>query len=141
MQTHKTPRWHQLYQYGINYTAKNQNHMDVKLRELLELTVIWDYALKSICGVFQRGDIWYSTKYFNVKKYGIIRVSVVLTAYILYSDFLERTQTWSVTKVKLKDNTVRTIFALHILAFCCVVPLPDKYIFDEIFPLSIKNIQ
>lgn len=29
--------------------------MDVKLKELLELTVMWDYALKGIVGVFQRG--------------------------------------------------------------------------------------
>lgn len=53
MQTHKTPRGHQLHQYGISSTSKNQNHMDVKLRELLELTVMWDYALKSIFGVFK----------------------------------------------------------------------------------------
>ncbi|XP_069857446.1 ATP synthase subunit f, mitochondrial-like [Dipodomys merriami] len=65
---------------------KENKLMDIKLVELPNWIVMWDFTSKGIAGAFQRGYDWYFNKYINVKKGSTAGVNMVLACYVLFND-------------------------------------------------------
>nr|XP_058165590.1 ATP synthase subunit f, mitochondrial-like [Dasypus novemcinctus] len=63
---------------------KEKKLMDVKLGELPSWILMRDFTPRGIAGAFQRGYYRYY-KYIDVKKGGIAGLSMVLTAYVVFS--------------------------------------------------------
>ncbi|XP_006882868.1 PREDICTED: ATP synthase subunit f, mitochondrial-like [Elephantulus edwardii] len=64
---------------------KERNLMDVKLGALPSWILMWDFTPSGIAGPFQQGYYQYYNKYVNVKKGSITGLSMVLTAYMVFS--------------------------------------------------------
>ncbi|KAM6155512.1 ATP synthase F(0) complex subunit f, mitochondrial [Rhynchocyon petersi] len=64
---------------------KERKLMDVKLGELPSWILMRDFTPSGIVGAFQRGYSRYFNKYINVKKGGVAGISMVLTAYVVFS--------------------------------------------------------
>nr|XP_058141803.1 ATP synthase subunit f, mitochondrial isoform X1 [Dasypus novemcinctus] len=64
---------------------KEKKLMDVKLGELPSWILMRDFTPRGIAGAFQRGYYRYYNKYIDVKKGGIAGLSMVLTAYVVFS--------------------------------------------------------
>ena len=64
---------------------KEEKLLDVKWRELPGWILMWEFTTKGIAGAFRRGYCQYYNRYFNMKKGSIPELSMVLTAYVLFS--------------------------------------------------------
>ncbi|XP_006859800.1 PREDICTED: ATP synthase subunit f, mitochondrial isoform X1 [Chrysochloris asiatica] len=64
---------------------KEKKLMEVKLAELPSWILMRDYTPRGIGGAFRRGYDRYYNKYINVKKGSIAGLSMVLTAYVVFS--------------------------------------------------------
>ncbi|XP_003802154.1 ATP synthase subunit f, mitochondrial-like isoform X1 [Otolemur garnettii] len=66
-------------------SVKEKKLMDFKLGKLPSWILMRDFTPNGIVGAFQRGYHWYYNKYNNVKKGRMGGVTMVLSAYVLFS--------------------------------------------------------
>lgn len=65
--------------------VKDKKFLEVKLGELLNWILMWDFSFSGIFGVFWRGYYWYYNKYINVKKGSILGIIMVLVCYVFFN--------------------------------------------------------